>query len=74
MIGGGCKGSNVLSLTVLMVEGLTCFRVDISLLIKRAQALNLGFFIIAPWIGAWVVEGKEEEGNFKSRKSLDRAG
>ena len=29
MIGGRCKGSNVFSLTVLMVEGLTCFRVDI---------------------------------------------
>jgi hypothetical protein len=29
LIGGECKSSNVLSLTVLMVEGLTCFRVDI---------------------------------------------
>ena len=25
-----CKGSNVFSLTILMVEGLACFRVDIS--------------------------------------------
>ena len=38
-------GSNTLSLTVLMVEGLTCFRVDISFLIKLKKN---------PGLKAWV--------------------
>jgi hypothetical protein len=47
LIGGGCKGSNVLSLTVLMVEGLTCFILDISQIIKRGVEMPL-FSVFSP--------------------------
>ena len=53
MIGGECKCSNVLSLTVLMVEGLTRFRVGISLDFGDALLKGRLFFLALKKIGGY---------------------